>query len=303
MIDNARDSEEATKNTLKLRKFLDIAYDAQSLPKQGLHDYVTKNFPPGSQSALLLLPTYLLSPKPLYDLLDGFMTDSSFSTDKTVKGTPIKTEKDLHEYGYRVAGTVAQMVLELCCHHTATHKSTKQREILLDAGVNMGIALQYVNIARDIAIDAAMNRVYLPQEWLEEEDLQVGDVLEMSTQTKTSILALRTRILNKAFDLYLNARPVMEQLPLESRGPLRVAIENYMEIGRILQESGPKLRYKSSNKASVHVLRRFVVAWKAMSRGVTSIPVQQVERVSSSINGSVATEEKELPKTAIVVGM
>lgn len=307
MVDNARDGEEAVKNTLKLRKFLDIAYDTQTLSKQGLHDYVVENFPPGSQSALLLLPTYLLSPKPLYDLLEGFTTDSSFSMNNdAAQTTPIKTEKDLHQYGYRVAGSVAQMVLELCCYHTTAEVSTEHRKFLIHAGGQMGIALQYVNIARDIATDAAMKRVYLPQEWLEEEGLQVNDVLRISPQKKASILTLRTRILNKAFDLYLGARPIMEQLPLESRGPLRVAIESYMEIGRILQEQGPTLKYKAANKATVPVLRRMVVAWKAMNGSVTGIPVKQLDSVStnhdSSVNGHITTEQKQPPNTAIVVG-
>lgn len=306
MIDNARNSDEASKNTSKLTRFLDLSYGSNSPSKESVHDYVSKNFPPGSQSALLLLPTNLLSPKPLYDLLEGFKTDSLFSTTKgAAKASPIKTEQDLHQYGYRVAGTVAEMVLELCCHHTATTMPAKQREYLVKSGGDMGIALQYVNIARDIATDAAMDRVYLPKTWLEGEGLEVDDVLKMSPQKKAKISALRTRLLNKAFDLYLTARPAMEQLPLESRGPLRVAIESYMEIGRILQERGPTTRLRTTNKATVPVLRRLVVAWKAMSRSCTSIPVRQLESVfgsSSSASGRIVIPEKQPPKTAIIVG-
>lgn len=304
MIDNSKDGEEANRNTSKLTKFLDLAYANQGSSKKEVSEYVSKNFPPGSHSALLLLPTHIISSKPLYSLLEGFETDSLFSISK---GTnfPIETEEDLHQYGYRVAGTVAEMVLELCCHHTAANISSKQRENLVHAGGDMGIALQYVNIARDIATDSAMNRVYLPRTWLEGEDLTTEDVLKMSPKKKANISALRTRLLNKAFDLYLGARPTMEQLPPESRGPLRVAIESYMEIGRILQERGPTAKFKGTTKATVPVLRRLVVAWKAMSRSVTSIPVKQLESVfsnNSSAKGRIVMPEKQPPKTAIVVG-
>lgn len=306
MIDNARNSEEASANTLKLIKFLDLSYQTENSSKERIHEYVVKNFSPASQSALLLLPTHLLSPKPLYDLLEGFKTDSLFSITKdTVKSTPIKTEEDLHQYGYRVAGTVAEMVLELCCHHTASTISPEQRKYLVYSGGNMGIALQYVNIARDIATDAAMERVYLPETWLQEKGLVAEDVLKMSVQKKQDIAALRIRLLNKGFDLYLDARPAMEQLPIESRGPLRVAIESYMEIGRILQERGPTSKFKSTTKATVPVLRRLIVAWKAMSKSCTSIPVRQLESVfssHSSAGGRITLPEKQPPKTAIVVG-
>lgn len=307
MIDNARDGKEASKNTAKLTKFLDLSYSNKDSSKEDIYNYVKAKFPAGSQSALLLLPTHLLSSKPLYDLLEGFKTDSLFSSTREVtKTTPIKTEEDLHQYGYRVAGTVAEMVLELCCHHTTTTISSDQRDYLINSGGSMGIALQYVNIARDIATDAAMNRVYLPETWLQGESLEVEDILKMSTQKKANISALRTRLLNKAFELYLGARPAMEQLPLESRGPLRVAIESYMEIGRILQEHGPTAKLsKNSNKATVPVVRRLIVAWKAMSRSCTSIPVRQLESVFSNnslANERISIQEKQPPKTAIVVG-
>jgi hypothetical protein len=67
---------------------------------------------------------------------------------------PINYEADLQTYASRVAGTVAELCLELVYHHSRTPTSDSQRQRLIQAGGRMGIALQYVNIARDITVDA-----------------------------------------------------------------------------------------------------------------------------------------------------
>jgi 15-cis-phytoene synthase/lycopene beta-cyclase len=123
----------------------------------------------------------------------------------------------------------------------------------------MGIALQYVNIARDVATDAAIGRVYLPTSWLEEEGLSPKQVIEKPTGAE--IERLRTRLLGKAFIVYEEARGAMANLPPEARAPMRVAVESYMEIGRVLSEKGYKTK---AGRATVPKLRRIRVAWKAL---------------------------------------
>lgn len=126
----------------------------------------------------------------------------------------------------------------------------------------MGIALQYVNIARDVATDAAIGRVYLPTSWLGEEGLGPEDVIKQPKGA--SIERLQTRLLGKAFLIYEEARGAMAHLPQEARAPMRVAVESYMEIGRVLGEKGYKTK---AGKATVPKLRRIRVAWKALKEG------------------------------------
>jgi 15-cis-phytoene synthase/lycopene beta-cyclase len=126
----------------------------------------------------------------------------------------------------------------------------------------MGIALQYVNISRDIATDAAIGRVYLPTSWLKEAGLTPQDVLEKPD--KPLIEKLRAKLLNKAFGVYKEAQPALAQLPYDARAPMRVAVESYMEIGRVLREKGYKVK---EGKATVPKMRRLKVAWKALSKG------------------------------------
>lgn len=225
--------------------------------------YVKTNFPETSQAALLLLPIHLLSYGPLYDLLEGFKTDLEFQNagfSKKLRAFPIYDEQDLETYAARVAGTVAELCLELVFHHTTSTTTSAQREHLVRAGGRMGIALQYVNIARDIATDAAIDRVYIPTAWLKDEDLMAEDVLKKSEGP--AIDRLRTRILDKAFAVYREARSAMAELPAEAKAPMRVAVESYMEIGRVLREEGYILR---RGRATVPKLRRLKVAWKALN--------------------------------------
>lgn len=276
LVDNADSKSCAEAWISKLSQFLNQAYATHNSVHKTEVDAkaesissISNEFPLSSRSALLLLPTSLISSKPLYDLLCGFKTDLEFPSlnsrfVKNAKNFPIKDDADLELYASHVAGTVAELCLELVFHHSPTTAkiSRKERELMVHAGGRMGIALQYVNIARDVATDAAIGRVYIPTSWLEEEGLSPQDVIEMPKGAK--IERLRTKLLSKAFVVYEEARGAMAYLPQEARAPMRVAVESYMEIGRVLSEKDYKTK---AGKATVPKLRRIRVAWKALKEG------------------------------------
>ncbi|KAI9740072.1 MAG: hypothetical protein M1818_004823 [Claussenomyces sp. TS43310] len=253
-------NEEATLWLSKLSNFLDLSYASLSPSKRRseVERCVVNDFPPGAQSALLLLPTSVLSRHPLCDLLDGFRTDLDFSRSVF----PIRTEDDLILYSRRVAGTVAELCIELVFQYSPSSPvmSASQRDFLIRSGGQMGIALQYVNISRDVVKDAAIGRVYLPTAWLEEEGFKPQHVIQHPRDEKVE--KLRTRLLVKAFAMYREAKDALAQLPNEARAPMTVAIESYMEIGRVMQENGYEL---SADKATVPKMRRIKVAWKALN--------------------------------------
>ncbi|KAH7317536.1 Squalene/phytoene synthase-domain-containing protein [Rhexocercosporidium sp. MPI-PUGE-AT-0058] len=185
LVDNASSGAEARKWIAKLTHYLDKAYaskESQIVSKEpSVHAYISENFPKSAQPALRLLPTHLLSFGPLYDLLEGFKTDLKFHenhSSKAGRNFPIEGEYDLEVYAARVAGTVAELCLELVFFHSYTTTTAAQRDHLVRAGGRMGIALQYVNIARDIATDAAIERVYLPTSWLRSQGLVPQDILK-----------------------------------------------------------------------------------------------------------------------------
>lgn len=227
-----------------------------------VHSYITDNFPPSTQSALRLLPIHILSYIPLYELLEGFKTDLKFhgSASEKTRVFPIKSEYDLERYATRVAGTVAELCLELVFYHMSETVSISHREDLVRSGGRMGTALQYVNISRDIKRDAVMGRVYIPTSWLKEEGLEPEDVIE--NPDGPSIDRLRGKLLQNAFDLYQEAQFAITQIPADARPAMRVAVESYMEIGRVLREKGFKVR---NGRATVPTMRRIRVAWNALS--------------------------------------
>lgn len=258
LVDNATSIGEAQHWITQLTQYLDICYKER--PEKGLRTaFINANFPDSSKAALLLLPTTYLSSAPLYDLLQGFKMDLNFSS--SANPFPIEDESTLEIYGARVAGTVAELCLELVYHHTTKFISKDQRQEIVQAGGRMGIALQYVNISRDIAVDASNGRVYLPSSWLKESGLVPKDVIH--DPGSSQIESLRQRLLDNAFRIFGEAKGAIELLPTEARAPMRVVVESYFEIGRILRTPG---YITKAGRATVPKMRRLRVAWNALQQ-------------------------------------
>jgi 15-cis-phytoene synthase/lycopene beta-cyclase len=255
LVDEAASADEARSWISKLQTYLAMAYEHHSVD-QNTADYVRKNFDTDCQSALLQLPVSKLSRQPLEDLLRGFEMDICFAKEKV---SPVHVESDLDLYAHRVAGTVAHMCIELIFHDCDGHLASDEQRRVIDAGDRMGVALQCVNIARDIAVDANMGRVYIPQTWLKDEGMSADSILK--NPHGPGVEKLRRRLLTKAFALHKGARHAIEELPVEARGPLRVAVESYMEIGRVLRQEGYLVK---AGRATVPKLRRLRVAWNTL---------------------------------------
>ena len=255
-MDNATSLQEAEEYTKMLGIFLDVSYGVRTARSASFDlSSCLKSIPEASRLALEYLPTTYLSSTPLYDLLRGFEIDLDFTSGKF----PIRDREVLAKYGERVAGTVAELIIELAYCHSTVKPKEKVKSDALEAGRIMGVALQVVNVARDIAVDAKIGRVYIPTTWLKEADLTPEDVIKDPQSTEME--ALRLRLLNYALDLYQQAMPQIEALPSEARRPMRVAVESYMEIGRVLREPGYRVK---AGRATVPKLRRIRVAWKAL---------------------------------------
>ncbi|KAF2799192.1 Lycopene beta-cyclase [Melanomma pulvis-pyrius CBS 109.77] len=257
LVDNACSSSEANQRIEKLQQFLNTAYGDQKSGPPNLNS-ILNDFPPDTHSALLQLPIRKLSRQSLEDLLRGFQTDLLFSKKNT--NPPIENSCDLELYACRVAGTVAQMCIELIFHSYPSSMAPEGQCRILEAGNRMGIALQYVNISRDIGVDAKMGRVYLPTTWLAQENLTFNSILRNPRGKKVE--KLRSRLLDRAFTLYQSSRDAIEELPIEATGPIRVAVQSYMEIGHVLRQEGYAVK---AGRATVPKGRRLMVAWMALA--------------------------------------
>ena len=269
LVDQAGDAKDAETWINHLSHFLKIVYSPRRTDKQ--YEAALAPFSPEARSVLVLLPTDRLPAQPLHALLDGFRSDTKFMkdsrTEPSSEPTLVRTERDLELYASRVAASVAELCLHLVYFHDPG-RSSNDRSVekdCLEAGKRMGIALQYVNIVRDVATDAVDGRCYIPAAWFKVP-------APTSVQAfQAELMTHRIRILDMAFALYAKNRKEIEKLPEYARGGIRVAVESYMEIGRVMREKiakGQRLDMVGGGKegrASVPRVRRLWVGWTTMS--------------------------------------
>ncbi len=106
--------------------------------------------------------------QPFYDILAGMAMD--------LRQTRYQTLDDLELYCYRVAVTVGLIAVRIFSHGHLLESWEEGREQLFAR--QLGMALQLTNIVRDVAEDARMDRIYLPQQWLSEAGVAAEDILQ-----------------------------------------------------------------------------------------------------------------------------
>ncbi len=263
LIDDAPSAEEADMWVVHFSQFLDSVFS----PARDDHqiEQALAPFPTRARSILVLLPYDKLPSEPLYSLLDGFRMDQGFLNADLDRKPPIETSADLEQYASCVAATIGELCLSLVYQHDpdqGVDAMTKRK--CLAAGAQMGRALQYVNIVRDVKTDAEVGRCYIPHEWLNEPS-------RSSLERSEDLSCHRKTILDTAFALYEENRAAIEELPRYARGGIRVAVESYMEIGRVMRErmrKGQPLDFAGGGKKgrpSVSRIRRLWVGWRTMA--------------------------------------
>ena len=155
----------------------------------------------------------------LIDLLLGMKMDLS--------QTIYRRADDLDLYCYRVAGTVGLMM----CHIMGIYKI----EALAQA-VKLGMAMQMTNIARDVSADHRIDRLYLPEEWLEEAGLTRDTY--MLPQNRPALLTVVNRLLGKAESYYRDGMSGIQELPGRAAFVIMIAATFYREIGREISRIG-----------------------------------------------------------------
>lgn len=74
----------------------------------------------------------------------------------------LQRPEDLHDYTWRVAGCVGEFWTEMCIAHLKPTPAIPTEE-LVSHGIAFGKGLQLVNILRDMPVDLARGRCYLPE--------------------------------------------------------------------------------------------------------------------------------------------
>lgn len=153
-------------------------------------------------------------------LLDGMAQD----LDGIVR---IADEDSLLLYCYRAAGVVGRMMSRIMGRADAA---------ALRRAVDLGIAMQLTNIARDVGEDAARDRVYLPGTWLAEAGSSFDEVL--SRRATPAVCATTLRVLARAEDYYASGIAGIALLPWACRPSILSAALLYRAIGQRVRARG-----------------------------------------------------------------
>ena len=157
--------------------------------------------------------------KVVLDLFDGVETDLN-------ENFKIKTKKDLLVYSYRVAGTVGLMMSKIL--------KVDNKEALKGA-IDLGIAMQLTNIARDVVEDKKRNREYIDYNFTTiKETIDIAEIFY-----------------NKSFI-------AISSIPLKSRFSVIVARRVYKKIGdQILKQKNIE-NYSKAGKIYVPIVGKII---------------------------------------------
>ena len=158
----------------------------------------------------------LYSKKAAVDLIDGLILDQT-----TVL---FKEENELIRYSYHVAGTVGLMMCDaLKCYNKNAYLFA----------IDLGIAMQLTNIARDVLEDAKMGRRYIPGSWI--NNILPHEMTQAIEDKNTEILMIVSvgikKILNIAEKYYYSGTQGLVFLPIKTRIAISVASGVYRQIG------------------------------------------------------------------------
>jgi len=159
-----------------------------------------------------------ISKKIVYDLFDGVESDLK----NEVK---MNSKKELLIYSYRVAGTVGLMMAKIL-------KVKKQNA--LKAAIDLGIAMQLTNIARDVVEDSAKNRKYI----------------------NSNFESIKNTLKN-ADTFYESSFSSISNIPIGCRFAILVARRVYRQIGNNILSKGNIENYDKSGKIYVSSFGKF----------------------------------------------
>ena len=145
---------------------------------------------------------------------------------KDLNNIQMTTKKSLLSYAYEVAGTVGIMMA-----HVLNTPSLKAQHHAID----LSIAMQLTNIARDVYEDARLGRRYLPAEWI--GSITPEDIIHPSPGIQIKINQGIHRIIRLSEDYYDSGINGISYLPKKYQASIHRAAALYREIGFKIQHA------------------------------------------------------------------
>ena len=195
---------------------------------------------------------------------------------------PIKTTEDVLRYADDVAGSIASGICYLAWSILTTSSSVRpvdnlawsssvvsatsptpagpqDRMYIVKSARTMGQALQLVNIARDVAKDATIGRVYAPLSSFPSGSALLDVLLPSTTLPPYGRYSLP--LLDIADEMRRSSGPAMDKLPWVARGGTKAMAASYFEIAEETRRRGGEVDQKG---VKVKRWRRALAAARAM---------------------------------------
>jgi NADH-quinone oxidoreductase subunit B len=157
----------------------------------------------------------------------GTYNAREFALRDTMGGPARFDEDELIRYAWRVAGTVGLMM----CNVLDVHDPRAA-----PFAVDLGIAMQLTNIARDVGEDARMGRRYLPTSWIGAVEPVAIAAPDLALQR--SLEGATKRLLALADRYYASGEAGLGFLPLRARFGIFSAARMYRAIGGRIAADG-----------------------------------------------------------------
>jgi 15-cis-phytoene synthase len=182
------------------------------------NDFIYKNF----NNIIIknmwdLMDHHLISIKIVEDLFNGVESD-------LIKKVQLNNKKDLLVYSYRVAGTVGLMMAKIL--NVKDQNSMK-------AAIDLGIAMQLTNIARDVVEDSNINRFYIKNDF----------------ETISTTLTLADLFYKSSFT-------AIKEIPFKFRFAILVARRVYRRIGHKILRTKNIETYNKAGKIYVNKVEK-----------------------------------------------
>jgi 15-cis-phytoene synthase len=160
------------------------------------------------------------------DLRAAEMLIDSVSAD--IEFVQPKDESALIDYAFGVAGTVGVMMVPIL------KVRESDRAAAMPFAIDLGIAMQLSNIARDLLVDAKMMRVYLPTTWVGGTDTRqfAWRVSGDDQHARRIAYGALPRLLTLADRFYDSAASGMTYIPWRARWAILTASGVYRAIGQ-----------------------------------------------------------------------
>lgn len=172
-----------------------------------------------TQAMLALQRETRMPAAPALDLLAGVEGD--------LDAVRLPDEDALVRYAYRVAGTVGLMMCAVLDVH-----DPRARPFAID----LGIAMQLTNIARDVGEDARMGRRYLPASWIGE--VAPAAIAQPDATLEPRLRDATRRLLALAERYYASGEAGLAFLPPRARLAILAAARMYRAIGGRVAAAG-----------------------------------------------------------------